>query len=260
MSMVVRTERKGPVFWIVIDRPAQRNAMNEAVAAGIVAAFDAAESDPDVRAIVLTGAGDKAFCAGSDLAPNAEGAPFTIDPARPNNPVVALFLRIEASGLPVVARVNGHALAGGLGLMCACDLAVASRAATFGTPESGIGLFPMMILPYLQRVLPRRRLMEMCITGERFSAEAALEMELVNYIAEPADLDTKLDWLLARITNKSPTSVRLGKQGFRAMEDMTLRQAFEYAQLMLPMMAATEDAREGFAAFRERRPPNWTGR
>ena len=234
--------------------------MNTAVAAGIAAALDTAEAEPSVRAVVLTGAGDKAFCAGGDLSPTAEGAPFTVDPAHPQNPVIDLFLRIEACGLPVIARVNGHALAGGLGLMCACDLAVATTAATFGTPETGIGLFPMMILPYLQRVLPRRRLLELCITGERFSAEAALDMELVNYIAAPEAFDDKVDWLLARITDKSPTAVRLGKQGFRAMEDMTLRQAFEYAQLMLPMMSASEDAKEGFAAFREKRAPVWSGR
>ncbi|HUD53215.1 enoyl-CoA hydratase-related protein, partial [Parvibaculum sp.] len=225
-----------------------------------IAAFDAAEADPATRAIVLTGAGDKAFCAGGDLQPDANGAPFTVDPSDPRNFIIRLFRRMEQCTLPIVARVNGPALAGGLGLLCACDLAVASSSARFGTPESGVGLFPMMILPYLQRVLTPRALMELCITGELFTAEEALAMGLVNYIAPPEELDAKTEWLLARIVNKSPTAVRLGKIGFHAMRDMTLDQAFDYAQLMLPMMAQSKDAIEGFAAFREKRKANWTGK
>ncbi|HYH23085.1 MAG TPA: enoyl-CoA hydratase-related protein [Azospirillum sp.] len=112
----------------------------------------------------------------------------------------------------------------------------------------------------MQRVLPRRRLMELCITGESFSAAEALEMGLVNYVAPAAELDAKLDWLLGRIVDKSPTAVRLGKQAFHAVQDMNILQALEYAQIMLPGMARTEDAREGFRAFNERRPPTWTGR
>jgi enoyl-CoA hydratase/carnithine racemase len=209
--------------------------------------------------VVLTGAGDRAFCAGGDLKPDAE-APFESDPADPRNFIVALLRRMGRCGLPIVARVNGHALAGGLGLVCACDLAVTAPHARFGTPESGIGLFPMMILPVMQRVLPLRHLFELCITGEPVDAEEARRLGLVNHVAEEGRLDEKLDWMLARIVNKSPTAIRLGKMGFAAMRDMSLDQALEYAQLMLPAMARTEDSREGFAAFREKRPPAWTGR
>jgi enoyl-CoA hydratase/carnithine racemase len=259
MTEPVLVEQRGQVRWLIINREERRNALNEAVGAGLIRGIDEAEADPDCRAIVVTGAGTQAFCAGGDLQPNAQGAPFTVDPADPRNFVVRLLRRFEACRLPIVARVNGHALAGGLGLVCACDLAVASTAARFGTPESRLGLFPMMILPLMQRVLPMRRLLELCITGEQWTAEEALAMGLLNYVAPPEALDEKLGWLLSRILDKSPAAVRLGKMGFHAMRDMTLDQGFDYAQLMLPMMAQTKDAAEGFAAFREKRTPSWTG-
>jgi enoyl-CoA hydratase/carnithine racemase len=247
-------------LWITINRPERRNALNAAVVNAIAAAIRGASAVDNLRAIVLTGAGDRAFCAGGDLAPNAEGAPFTVYPARPRNYVVDLLKTIEDCDLPIVGRVNGHALAGGLGLVCACDLVVASAKATFGTPESKIGLFPMMILPHMMRVLSRRRMMEMCITGDPLTAEEAVSVGLVNHIAAPEDLDAKVDWLLDRIVNRSPTAVRLGKMSLHAIQDMGLREALDYAQLMLPMMARTEDAREGTRAFQEKRPPVWTGR
>jgi enoyl-CoA hydratase/carnithine racemase len=118
----------------------------------------------------------------------------------------------------------------------------------------------MMILTYMLRIVPRRKLFEMCITAQPLDAREALEAGLVNHVVPRAGLDARLDALLACTTDKSPTAIRLGKQAFRAMQDMSLPQAFEYAQLMVPVMASTDDAREGMRAFRERRPPVWTGR
>jgi enoyl-CoA hydratase/carnithine racemase len=260
MTEPVLVERRDAVQWITINRPERRNAINEAVIAAIGRAIAGAAADPAARAIVLTGAGDQAFCAGADLKPDAEGAAFEVDFAHPRHYVIDLFKQIEECTLPIVARVNGHALAGGLGLLCACDMAVAAEEARFGTPEARVGVFPMMILTYMLRVIPRRKLLEMCITAEQFDAAAALELGLVNYVVPRADLDAKLDWLLARIVDKSPTAIRLGKQAFHAMQDMTLREAFEFAQVMVPVMASTGDAREGMRAFQEKRAPRWTGR
>jgi enoyl-CoA hydratase/carnithine racemase len=259
-SEVVLVENRGPVMWITINRAERRNALNEQVANAIIAGIDAAEANPETRAIVLTGIGDKAFCAGGDLAPSATGAPFTVNAADPRNFVVRMLKRFATCTLPTIARVNGPALAGGLGLMCACDMAVAVSTAKFGTPESGVGLFPAMIMPTLQRVLPLRRLFELCITGELFTAAEALEFNLVNYVVPPEELDAKLDWLLSRITNKSPTAIRLGKIGFQAVRDMNLNQGYEFGQLMLPIMALTEDSKEGFAAFQQKRKPSWPGK
>ena len=187
MGNLVRTERRGAVSWLIIDREERRNALNEEVVHGITEGIRAAEAAGDVRVIVLTGAGDKVFCAGGDLKPSAEGNPFEVDPAQPRNPVIDLFKCMEQATLPIVARVNGHALGGGFGLVCACDMAVASETARLGTPEARLGLFPMMILPYMLRVVPRRRLLEMCMTAEPWTAQEAFELGIVNYIAPPAE-------------------------------------------------------------------------
>ena len=258
-SKIVLHEKRNQVFWVTINRPDHGNALNQAVTDGIASGIKKAQQDPLVRVIVLTGAGKKVFCAGADLSKNAKGTPFQTDPARPGNPITDLFRLMQACKLPIVARVNGHALAGGFGLMCACDLAVAAEGAKFGTPESSIGLFPMMILPHMMRLIPQRLLLEMCITGEPWTAKQVLDAHIINYLAPTETLDSKLDWLLDRIVNKSPTAIRIGLTAYRAMQDMNLDQAMEYAQILLPTMAQTEDAREGFAAFREKRTPSWTG-
>jgi enoyl-CoA hydratase/carnithine racemase len=256
----VRTSRTGPVLTVAIDRPELRNALNEDVARGIEAALDQAEADADIRAVVLTGTGDKAFCAGGDLRPAADGTPFALDPADPRHYIARLLRRMDACRLPLVARVNGHALAGGMGLVCACDLAVMRDDALIGVTEVRVGLFPAMILPFLLRVMPMRRMMELCLTGEPVTGAQAAAEGWVNHAVPAAELDAKLDWLLARITDKSPTGIRLGKQGLARIREMTVDTALEHAQFMLANMARTEDAREGFAAFAAKRPPQWTGR
>lgn len=260
MTEMVATTRQGAVFTITITREARRNALNAEVAAGLIAGLTAAEADPKVRAVVLTGAGEKAFCAGGDLQPAADGAPFAMDHADPRHYLADLFRRMNACRLPLIARVNGPALAGGYGLMCGCDLVVAREDALLGVPEVKIGLFPMMILPFLLRTTPNRLLMEMCLTGEPITAAEALSHGIVNYAVPAAELDAKLDWLLARLTDKSPSGVRLGKQGLLRLREMSFDAALDYAPFMLANMAQTEDAREGFAAFAQKRAPAWTGR
>ncbi|WP_235897575.1 enoyl-CoA hydratase-related protein [Neoaquamicrobium microcysteis] len=260
MTDQVRIERRDAILTIAIDREARRNALNEAVAAGIEAGLDLAEADRSVRAVVLTGAGEKAFCAGGDMQPAADGTPFTIDAADPRHYVARLLRRMDSCRLPLIARVNGHALGGGLGLVCACDLAVAREDALIGVTEVRVGLFPMMILPYLLRVVSYRRMMELCITGETISARDAVADSIVNYAVPATELDAKLDWLLARIVDKSPTGIRLGKQALAKVREMSTDSALEYAQFMLANMARTRDAREGFTAFSEKRPPNWTAK
>ncbi len=260
MSEVVSTWRDGAVMTVMITREPRRNALNEAVATGICEAIDHAEADGDIRGIVLTGAGEKAFCAGGDLQPSADGTPFTIDAANPAHYVAGLFRRMNQCRLPLIARVNGHALAGGFGLVCGCDLVVAREDALLGVSEVKVGLFPMMILPFLLRNTPNRVLMEMCLTGEPLTAREALAHDIVNYVVPGDELDAKIDWLVERVTTKSPTGIRLGKQALVKIREMTFDASLEYAPFVLANMARTEDAREGFAAFAEKRAPEWTGR
>ena len=260
MSDPVLIERRGAATWITINREERRNALNEQVVRTIDQGIAQAMADGATRAIVLTGAGDKAFCAGADLAKNAQGFAFAVDYSQPKHYIVDLFKRLQECALPVIARVNGHVMAGGFGLLCACDMAVAADDVRFGTSESKIGVTPMMILPYMLRVLPPRKLQEMCVTGEQFTAKELLEWGVVNYVVPRAELDAKLDWLLGRIADKSPTAIRLGKQAYNAMRDMSLRESLEYAQVMVPVMSSTEDAKEGMAAFQEKRAPKFTGK
>lgn len=259
MSEAVVVERRGAVQWITINREERRNALNAEVVQAINAGITQAMQSAECRAIVLTGAGDKAFCAGADLAKGAKGFAFAVDFAQPRHYIVDLFKKMQECTLPIVARVNGAAMAGGFGIVCACDMAVAADDIRIGTTESKIGVTPMMILPYMLRVLPPRKLQEMCITGEMFTAKDALDWGVVSYAVPRAELDSKLDWLLSRITDKSPTAIRLGKQAFNAMRDMSLRESLEFAQVMVPVMSSTEDAKEGMAAFQEKRPPSFTG-
>jgi len=256
----VRCEQKGQALWLTIDREERRNALNEAVFDGLRAGIAQADESPEIRAVVITGAGEKAFCAGGDLKPNAEGDPFTVDPAERDNPAVKLFRAIVDSRVPVIARVNGHALAGGFGLVCACDFAVVADHARLGVPEARIGIFPMMILPFMLRTISRRKLLELCVTGEPVSAAEALAHGMVNYVVPRANLDQKVDALLASIIASSPTAIGMGRRALAMIDGVSLEAGLEYAQRVLPQMARTQDAREGFRAFNEKRSPVWTGR
>jgi len=256
----VRSERRGQALWLTIDRAERRNALNGNVISGLYAGVSSVAQSPDIRAIVITGAGDKAFCAGGDLKPNAEGDPFSIDPAERDNPVVRLFRAMVDSPVPVIARVNGHALAGGFGLVCACDFALVAEHARLGVPEARIGIFPMMILPFMMRIIPRRKLLELCVTGEPISAAEALAHGIVNHVVPLAALDDKVDALVASIAASSPTAIGIGRRALATIDGLSLEAGLEYAQRVLPQLARTQDAREGFRAFNEKRSPVWTGR
>jgi len=256
----VLLEIKDRTATITINNAEKRNPLNVPTVEELIAAFETAQQDDDVLVIVLTGAGDRAFCAGGDLKAGKDGGPFTGDISQPGHFVVRLFTLMENCNKPIIGRINGHAMGGGSGLVCACDIAVMSNTAKIATPEVKIGLFPMMIMPQMMRVIPRRRLLEMYITGEPWSAEQALEYGIVNYVTEPDALDAKVQELTSQITARSPSAVRLGKYSYHAMQDMTIEQQFRFAETMLPRIAQTEDAREGFSAFVEKRAPKWTGR
>ena len=255
----VRRERRGAALWLTIDREERRNALNEAVLTGLREGVASARIEDGIRAVVITGAG-KVFCAGGDLKPDANGDPFRVDPAEVENPVVSLFRAIGGCAVPVIARVNGHALAGGLGLVCACDFAIVAENAKLGTPESRIGLFPMMILPWMLRTIPRRKLLEICVTGEPIGAAEALAHGIVNHVVPAEKLDEKVEQLVASIVLSSPAAIRMGRRALAMMDTLPLDTSLEYAQRVLPQMARTEDAREGFRAFNEKRVPIWPGR
>jgi methylglutaconyl-CoA hydratase len=254
----VLLERRGQALWITINRPEKRNAMNGEVIAGIGRGYRQAHDDPEVRVIVLTGAGDKAFCAGADLANT--GAAFAADFAKPNVDFADLLRLSQASTKPAIARVNGTCMAGGVGLLCMTDMAVAAEHAVFGLPEVKVGVFPMQVLSLLQAIAPRRLVSEWCITGEPFDAGAAQAAGLLNHVVPASELDAKVDWLVGRITDKSPTAIRRGKYAMRAIASMSFDESIAYTESQIALLAMTEDAKEGLAAFAAKRKPAWPGK
>jgi enoyl-CoA hydratase/carnithine racemase len=257
MSDDVLLERRGAALWITINRADKRNAINDGVVRGIREGLRQAHADSAVRVVVLTGAGEKAFCAGGDLQP---GESFTFDFSQPNGAYADLLREAQNATLPLIARINGTCMAGGMGLVCMTDFAVAADHALFGLPEVKVGVFPMQVMSLLQDLVPRRIVREWALTGEPFSAQEAQSAGLVNHVVPTAELDIKTQWLIDRIVDKSPTAIRRGKYAMRAMADMGFDQAIAYTESQIALLAMTEDAREGLAAFNEKRKPTWTGR
>jgi enoyl-CoA hydratase/carnithine racemase len=208
--------------------------------------------------VVLTGAGDKAFCAGGDLGGMTPDSRVGQHFQRAE--VGDLFKKMRASRLPIVARVNGHALAGGFGLMLACDMVVASEGAEMGTPEINIGLWPFMITTVIQRDLPRKLALELMMTGRRMKASEAETWGFVNHVVPDAELDAAVTELVQALLAKSPLIVALGKRSFYAAEDMSFPDALEYLSGMLTVALESEDTVEGVTAFLQKRPPEWKGR
>ena len=247
-------QRRGPVLWLTINREQRRNAMSHAVLAGMGLAIAAAQSERELRAIVVTGAGSKAFCAGADL---QAAQVFTTDYSEPRGELAQLLRQARASNLPLIARVNGACMAGGMGLLSMCDLAVAAGSAVFGLPEVKVGVFPAQVLTVLQHLIPRRKLAEMCLTGEPLTAAEALACGLVNYVSD--DVDARLDWLLARILDKSPAAIRRGVYTMKSIETMAFEESMAFTESQIALFTLTEDAKEGQQAFQQKRPPAWQG-
>ena len=254
----VLLEKRGQALWITINRPEKRNALNADVIAGIAKGYRDAHDDKDIRVIVLTGAGEKAFCAGADL--QHTGAAFAMDFSRPNVDYADLLRLSQSATKPAIARVGGVCMAGGMGLLCMTDMAIAAEEAIFGLPEVKVGVFPMQVLSLLQSIAPPRLVAEWALTGEPFDARTALAGGLLNHVVPAADLDAKVEWLIGRIVDKSPTAIRRGKYAMRAIASMSFDESIAYTESQIALLAMTEDAKEGLKAFGEKRKPVWTGR
>ena len=253
----VTYEIQGSAARLTINREAARNALSPAVLSGLSEGLDKAEADAAVRVIVLTGAGSKAFCAGGDLGGLADGFLAGHEGRRGYG---ALLLKLQGCSKPTIARLNGHALAGGVGLVLASDFAICSTEAQVGLPEIDRGLFPMMVLALLQRHVGRKQALQLLLTGERISAAEAVTMGILNQAVAPAGLDAAVDALAAKLAGKSQAILKLGKRAFLAAEDLPLAQAIELLSANLSINVLAEDAAEGVTAFLEKRKPNWKDR
>ena len=255
----VRYEVRDGVATLTIDRPERRNALSWTVISGLREHVAQARQDPDVRVLVLTGAGDKAFCAGADLGGmRADSSYAEVHQAR--GELAALFEDLWSLGKPTVAKVRGYALAGGFGLALSCDLVVAADDAQFGTPEIDVGLWPYMITVPLCRSMPPKRVLELMMTGRRIGAAEADRMGFVTRVVPVAELDAEVDALATTLASKSPAVMQLGRDSFYAVWDQSAADALRLLHPMLTVTTELEDAAEGIAAFMEKRPPVWKGR
>jgi enoyl-CoA hydratase/carnithine racemase len=250
----IRVTRDGNVETITLSNPERRNAIGPRMASEILWALEDARAADEVRAIVLTGDGE-AFCSGGDFVEMASGVTDWKMPQKGD--FVDLLLSLCKSEKPVVAKVNGHALGGGLGLAAASTFAVASAEAKLGTPEIEVGLFPMIIMAVLARHVPRRRLLEMMLFGETFGADEAARLGLVNRAVPRERLDAEVKTITDAIARRSATTIGLGLRAFAAQDDLDLEHALPLLRERLAECLATDDAREGLKAFLEKRRPRW---
>jgi enoyl-CoA hydratase/carnithine racemase len=255
----VRYEVDGAVARVTIDRPERHNALSFQVMEELAEAFEAAKGDEAVRVVVLTGAGERAFCAGADLGGIGSNAgPARMHEAR-GGPAV-LFKALWHLGKPTIARVRGYCLAGGFGLALSCDFVVASDDSTFGAPEVDIGLWPYQITIPLIRSMPPKVALDLMLTGRKVKAPEGERMGFVSRLVPAGDLDATVDELAATLAAKSAVVTRWGRDAFYRALDMAGEEALDYLHAMLTVSTHTDDATEGLTAFAEKRPPQWTHR
>ncbi|TMF30298.1 MAG: enoyl-CoA hydratase/isomerase family protein [Chloroflexi bacterium] len=247
----------GHVATVTLNRPEQRNPLSAAMLRDLAAAFQWCRDESDVRVVVLTGAG-RVFCAGADLS-SFDGEMTGLERYRSRDLFVDLFILMAELGKPIVGRINGHALAGGLGLACSCDILVSVDTATFGTPEINVGIWPMMIQAILSRSIPRKVLLEMEMLGDRWTATQLQSLGIINRVVPLEQLDSAVKEIADQLAKKSPVAMRLGRDSFYRQQDMDFRAALHYLHGQFLLVSQTEDSREGIKAFFEKREPDFKG-
>lgn len=251
----VRVDSSDRIGTIVLDRPEAMNTFNTQLARDLDAALHDLEADPDVRAIVIRGAGSS-FSAGIDVSEHEdhdEEAQFQSWVSEMEEP----FLTLAEMGTPVIAAAHGHAVANGLGLLAACDLAVVAEGTQLGATAPKVGLFCMGPAVPLMRSLTEKRTLELLLTGDLIDAETALDWGLVNRLVPEEELEDAARDLATSITEKSPTAVQMGKRAYYEMADMEYERALDYSNQRFAELCTTADAAEGIDAFLAGREPPW---
>lgn len=254
MSEVVPYVREGAVAWLTINRPEARNALNAEAREGLFAGLRAFNADGDARVLVLTGAGDKSFCAGADLKEMART--HLAVPPQESLPQIGRTIAVDK---PVIAAVNGTAYAGGFLLAQSCDLCIAADTATFAISEVKVGRGAPWAAP-LPWLIPPRVAMQLLLTGDPITAARAHQIGLVNEVVPAADLHAAAQAMAERIAANAPLSVLAGKRTVSLIAEHPLSRAFAAADEIWEPVYLSEDAQEGPAAFRDKRRPVWKGR
>jgi len=242
--------------WMTINRESRRNALNLPMIDLFFESLDKAAADDQVRVLCLTAAGDKAFCSGADLASSFERA----DHVSGAKKYAKLLKNLAYYPKPIVGRINGHCLAGGMGQLLSCDISYARDDVKFGTPEVSVGLFPMMIGYLIFRNAIRKKALEMIYTARTISAPEAEAMGLITRAVPAGDFDNVVGETLAAVASKAPLAIKIGRYALATAEDRGFEDALDYLCDKLGEVVETEDAKEGLMAFMQKRPPEWKGR
>jgi enoyl-CoA hydratase/carnithine racemase len=255
---MVRYEVNKGKATLTIDQPHRRNPLSVETLEGLLVCTRRALEDPTVRVLIYTGAGDRAFCAGADLDGGIFDAPMGMH--RERSALADLFRLMIRGGKPTIARVNGHALGGGFGLMCACDIVICVQDAKLGTPEVRVGVWPMLISAVLARTIPRRQLLEMMMTGSLLTPSDALALGAVSRVVKRDQLDQAVSETAQKLAAASPAALQLGKDAFWMVQDLGIDAGLDFLGGGLTATLLTEDAQEGISAFMGKRSPVWQGK
>jgi len=261
MYQTLVTDVNKNIVVITMSREDKRNTISPTMMSELLDAFQKYDDDPKITVIILTGSGNKIFCAGADFGESISTNNSLIDRYEGQRKFAELFKLITALKKPLLGRINGHAMGGGLGLVAACDDVVSADDCRFGTPEINVGLFPYIIMATLLRFTSSpKRLLEMMLTGERIKAKDAEQLGIVNHVVPREQLDMKINEIADKIATKSPAILRLGRRAFYTMRDMEYEKALEYLASMLAINTMAEDVTEGITSFLEKREPIWKGK
>ncbi|MDT7573215.1 MAG: enoyl-CoA hydratase [Actinomycetota bacterium] len=252
----LQVDNDGRVLRLTLDRPDRRNALNDEVLEGMIAAV----ADPgDARVVLITGSGEKVFCSGADLSVMSDDA-TGLERHESRSGLRRLVVAIRSCPLPVVARVQGQCLAGGVGLALGCDIVLASSGARFGLPEIDVGLWPFMVSALLASHVSPKVASELMLTGRRIDAAEAHQVGLVSRVLPAHDFDTEVEAAVEKLAGAPPVAVRLGKAAFLSALETPLLPALQAMQAQLSLLATTADVTEGVSAFFQKRTPTWQGR
>ena len=252
----IKIAKSGHFYRISLNYPERRNAIGPQMTNELLHAFADALATPETRVVILEGEG-KSFCAGGDFQQMTAGA--DAPQLEHKGDYADLLLAMVRSEKPIICKVHGHAMGGGLGLVAASTFAIAAEDAQLGTPEIDVGLFPMMIMAVLSRLVSRRKLLEMMLLGQKMPAPYAATIGLLNGTCPPEKLEETVAALAQSLEKKSPKTIALGLRAFSEQDDLDLEKALPMLREKLGEVLATNDAREGLMAFLQKRSPAWTG-
>ncbi|MFJ7849924.1 enoyl-CoA hydratase/isomerase family protein [Peribacillus sp. NPDC097206] len=249
------------VATVILNRPQVHNALSGEMMLEFVNVCEELSNDPQIRVVVLTGAGEKSFCSGADLGGMDNNSKDSVIEFKQHvTKYRDCLLALRNLSKPVIAAVNGYALAGGLGLAVSCDLAYAKESAQFGVPEINVGLWGMMISAPLVQNIGYKNTLELMYTGERIKPEKAKEIGLINDIFSEEEFEEKVYSMAEKLATKNPIALSNGRESMYMIQDMNYENSLTYLRDQVVLLSRTEDYQEGMSAFKEKRDPVWTGR